>query len=112
MNPRDQVGTEQPSLTSGVELLSVETAEDQSSPTSVSPRASVASGLEVAEQTGLEGGAGGEQEEKVAPASPGLIHPNDVLKVLEAFVMGLRKPRWAAGQESLPETWGCVEGWR
>ncbi|KAM6179386.1 dynein regulatory complex protein 1 isoform 3-T3 [Erethizon dorsatum] len=44
-------------------------------------------------QTSLEGGEGGEQEEKAAPASSSLIHPNDVLKVLEAFVMGLRKPR-------------------
>ncbi|XP_045835999.1 dynein regulatory complex protein 1 isoform X1 [Meles meles] len=35
----------------------------------------------------------GEQEEKEAPPSPSLIHPNDVLKILEAFVMGLKKPR-------------------
>ncbi|XP_077008462.1 dynein regulatory complex protein 1 isoform X2 [Tamandua tetradactyla] len=33
-----------------------------------------------------------EEEEKV-PLSPRLIHPNDVLKALEAFVMGLKKPR-------------------
>lgn len=26
-------------------------------------------------------------------ASPKLIHPNDVLKILEAFVMGLKKPK-------------------
>ncbi|XP_007937099.1 dynein regulatory complex protein 1 [Orycteropus afer afer] len=35
----------------------------------------------------------GEQEEKEVPLSPRLIHPNDVLKTLEAFVMGLNKPR-------------------
>ncbi|KAK2509640.1 hypothetical protein MC885_012645, partial [Smutsia gigantea] len=35
----------------------------------------------------------GEQEGKETPASPILIHPNDVLKILEAFVMGLKKPR-------------------
>uniref|UniRef100_A0A673UBK5 Dynein regulatory complex protein 1 n=1 Tax=Suricata suricatta TaxID=37032 RepID=A0A673UBK5_SURSU len=34
----------------------------------------------------------GEPEEK-APPSPTLIHPNEVLKILEAFVMGLKKPR-------------------
>uniref|UniRef100_A0A8C7AZC2 Dynein regulatory complex protein 1 n=1 Tax=Neovison vison TaxID=452646 RepID=A0A8C7AZC2_NEOVI len=35
----------------------------------------------------------GEPEEKEAPPSPRLIHPNDVLKILEAFVMGLKKPK-------------------
>uniref|UniRef100_A0A8C0ME43 Dynein regulatory complex protein 1 n=1 Tax=Canis lupus familiaris TaxID=9615 RepID=A0A8C0ME43_CANLF len=35
----------------------------------------------------------GEAEEKEHPSSPMLIHPNDVLKILEAFVMGLKKPR-------------------
>ncbi|KAF6321034.1 dynein regulatory complex subunit 1 [Rhinolophus ferrumequinum] len=34
-----------------------------------------------------------EPEEKEAPASPRLIHPNAVLKILGAFVMGLKKPR-------------------
>ncbi|XP_019514512.1 PREDICTED: dynein regulatory complex protein 1 [Hipposideros armiger] len=33
------------------------------------------------------------EPEEEAPASPRLIHPNDVLKILEAFVMGLKKPR-------------------
>ncbi|XP_068840085.1 dynein regulatory complex protein 1 [Capricornis sumatraensis] len=39
----------------------------------------------------------GKSQEKEPPPSPKLIHPNDVLKILEAFVMGLRKPRdfWA-----------------
>lgn len=53
---------------------------------------------EEAEQTALEGEESlveGEQREKESPPSPKLIHPNEVLKVLEAFVMGLRKPRWA-----------------
>ncbi|XP_048660911.1 dynein regulatory complex protein 1 [Marmota marmota marmota] len=36
---------------------------------------------------------GRELEEKEAPPSPKLIHPNEVLKVLEAFVLGLKKPR-------------------
>uniref|UniRef100_A0A8C2S3G8 Dynein regulatory complex protein 1 n=1 Tax=Capra hircus TaxID=9925 RepID=A0A8C2S3G8_CAPHI len=35
----------------------------------------------------------GKSQEKEPPPSPKLIHPNDVLKILEAFVMGLRKPR-------------------
>uniref|UniRef100_G1T9Q9 Dynein regulatory complex protein 1 n=1 Tax=Oryctolagus cuniculus TaxID=9986 RepID=G1T9Q9_RABIT len=52
---------------------------------------------ELAEQTAPEGEAEspveGEQAERESPPSPKLIHPNDVLKVLEAFVMGLRKPR-------------------
>lgn len=39
----------------------------------------------------------GEAEEKEHPPSPKLIHPNDVLKILEAFVMGLKKPRCGAG---------------
>lgn len=34
----------------------------------------------------------GEPEEEIPP-SPYLIHPNDVLRILEAFVMGLKKPR-------------------
>nr|KAF6307783.1 dynein regulatory complex subunit 1 [Myotis myotis] len=32
-------------------------------------------------------------EEEEASTSPRLIHPNDVLKILEAFVKGLKKPR-------------------
>ncbi|XP_012582805.1 PREDICTED: dynein regulatory complex protein 1 [Condylura cristata] len=41
-----------------------------------------------------EGGSqeGEEPEEKEAPPSPWLVHPNDVLRILEAFVMGLKKP--------------------
>ncbi|XP_067559600.1 dynein regulatory complex protein 1 [Pseudorca crassidens] len=34
-----------------------------------------------------------EPQEKQPPPCPRLIHPNDVLKILEAFVTGLRKPR-------------------
>lgn len=56
------------------------------------------SALDPGEQTHLERQhegslVGGEPEEKEAPPSSTLIHPNEVLKVLEAFVMGLRKPR-------------------
>ncbi|XP_039094269.1 dynein regulatory complex protein 1 isoform X2 [Hyaena hyaena] len=54
--------------------------------------------LDPGEQTHLERQhegslVGGEPEEKEDPPSSTLIHPNEVLKVLEAFVMGLRKPR-------------------
>lgn len=60
------------------------------------------SALDPGEQTDLERQkeeslVGGEPEEKEVPPSPMLIHPNDVLKILEAFVMGLRKPRCGAG---------------
>ena len=60
------------------------------------------SAQEPGEQTDLEGQkeeslVEGEPEEKEAPPSPRLIHPNDVLKILEAFVMGLKKPRCGAG---------------
>uniref|UniRef100_A0A3Q2L256 Dynein regulatory complex protein 1 n=1 Tax=Equus caballus TaxID=9796 RepID=A0A3Q2L256_HORSE len=63
-----------------------------------SEQASLMSALEPAEQADVEGGkqeslVEGELEEKETPPSPGLIHPNDVLKILEAFVMGLKKPR-------------------
>ncbi|XP_060500935.1 dynein regulatory complex protein 1 isoform X1 [Panthera onca] len=59
---------------------------------------SLMSALDPGEQTDLERQkeeslVGGEPEEKEVPPSPTLIHPNDVLKILEAFVMGLRKPR-------------------
>uniref|UniRef100_A0ABI7XK02 Dynein regulatory complex protein 1 n=1 Tax=Felis catus TaxID=9685 RepID=A0ABI7XK02_FELCA len=61
-------------------------------------RTSPMSALDPGEQTDLERQkeeslVGGEPEEKEVPPSPTLIHPNDVLKILEAFVMGLRKPR-------------------
>lgn len=74
------------------------------------------SALEPAEQADVEGGkqeslVEGELEEKETPPSPGLIHPNDVLKILEAFVMGLKKPRWAVVLEGLPEHWGSCMGW-
>nr|XP_045740193.1 dynein regulatory complex protein 1 isoform X3 [Mirounga angustirostris] len=59
---------------------------------------SLLSAPEPGEQPDLEGQkeeslVEGEPEEKEAPPSPRLIHPNDVLKILEAFVMGLKKPR-------------------
>ncbi|XP_043460288.1 dynein regulatory complex protein 1 isoform X1 [Prionailurus bengalensis] len=61
-------------------------------------RTSPVSALDPGKQTDLERQkeeslVGGEPEEKEVPPSPTLIHPNDVLKILEAFVMGLRKPR-------------------
>ncbi|XP_058988419.1 dynein regulatory complex protein 1 isoform X1 [Mustela lutreola] len=59
---------------------------------------SLMSGQELGEQIDLEEQkeeslVEGEPEEKEAPPSPRLIHPNDVLKILEAFVMGLKKPK-------------------
>ncbi|EAX00688.1 CG10958-like, isoform CRA_a [Homo sapiens] len=68
---------------------------------------STRSELELAEQTEMEGEKeeslveGEKEEEEETPPSPWVIHPNDVLKILEAFVMGLKKPRWAAGLEGL-----------
>ncbi|EPY77420.1 hypothetical protein CB1_001264005 [Camelus ferus] len=59
---------------------------------------SLISASETVEQLVLQGVksgslAEGEPQEQEPPPSPRLIHPNDVLKILEAFVMGLRKPR-------------------
>ncbi|XP_012905893.1 dynein regulatory complex protein 1 isoform X1 [Mustela putorius furo] len=59
---------------------------------------SLMSGQEPGEQIDLEEQeeeslVEGEPEEKEAPPSRRLIHPNDVLKILEAFVMGLKKPK-------------------
>ncbi|XP_047602643.1 dynein regulatory complex protein 1 isoform X2 [Lutra lutra] len=63
-----------------------------------SEQTSLMSGQEPGEQVDLkeqkeESLVEGEPEEKEAPPSPSLIHPNDVLKILEAFVMGLKKPK-------------------
>nr|XP_034370261.1 dynein regulatory complex protein 1 isoform X2 [Arvicanthis niloticus] len=46
----------------------------------------------------LEGRELGEQEDL---SSPKFIHPNDVLKILEAFVMGLKKPKDARPVQKL-----------
>ncbi|XP_017732377.1 PREDICTED: dynein regulatory complex protein 1 [Rhinopithecus bieti] len=60
---------------------------------------STGSELELAEQTEMEGEKeeslveGEKEEEEETPPSPWVIHPNDVVKILEAFVMGLKKPR-------------------
>ncbi|XP_058282895.1 dynein regulatory complex protein 1 isoform X2 [Hylobates moloch] len=60
---------------------------------------STGSELELAEQTEMEGEKeeslveGEKEEEEETPPCPWVIHPNDVLKILEAFVMGLKKPR-------------------
>ncbi|XP_039743556.1 dynein regulatory complex protein 1 isoform X5 [Pteropus medius] len=61
-------------------------------------RTSLVSALESAEQLDLKGEGEEspvekEPEEKEVPHSPRLIHSNDVLKILKAFVMGLKKPR-------------------
>ncbi|XP_011805651.1 PREDICTED: dynein regulatory complex protein 1 [Colobus angolensis palliatus] len=60
---------------------------------------SMGSELELAEQTEMEGEKeeslveGEKEEEEETPPYPWVIHPNDVVKILEAFVMGLKKPR-------------------
>ncbi|XP_015990616.1 dynein regulatory complex protein 1 isoform X1 [Rousettus aegyptiacus] len=61
-------------------------------------RTSLVSALESAEQLDLKRGreeslVEKEPEEKEVPHSARLIHSNDVLKILKAFVMGLKKPR-------------------
>lgn len=83
---------------------------------SLQDRTSLVSALESAEQLDLKGEGEEspvekEPEEKEVPHSPRLIHSNDVLKILKAFVMGLKKPRWAAVPEGLPENWGSWMGW-
>lgn len=83
---------------------------------SVSPlqeRTSLVSPLEKLDLQGEKEGSlvDREPQEKQPPPSPRLIHPNDVLKILEAFVTGLRKPRWAVLLEGLPENWGSWMGW-
>lgn len=69
---------------------------------SLQEQTSLVSALEPEELLDHGGGEGslvegslveGEPPEKEPPRSSVLIHPNDVLKILEAFVMGLRKPR-------------------
>lgn len=79
-------------------------------------RTSLVSALESAEQLDLKRGreeslVEKEPEEKEVPHSARLIHSNDVLKILKAFVMGLKKPRWAAVLEGLPGNWGSWMGW-
>ncbi|XP_047638424.1 dynein regulatory complex protein 1 [Phacochoerus africanus] len=63
----------------------------------IQEQTSLVSALEPEELLDHGGGEGSlveeEPPEKEPPRSPVLIHPNDVLKILEAFVMGLRKPR-------------------
>uniref|UniRef100_A0A2K5BY59 Dynein regulatory complex protein 1 n=1 Tax=Aotus nancymaae TaxID=37293 RepID=A0A2K5BY59_AOTNA len=59
---------------------------------------SMESELELAERTEMQGEkeenlVEGKKEKEKTPPSPWVIHPNDVLKILEAFVMGLKKPR-------------------
>nr|XP_020039222.1 dynein regulatory complex protein 1 isoform X2 [Castor canadensis] len=49
--------------------------------------------LQEALEEGEEGSLVGRELKEEVPPSPRLIHPNQVLKVLEAFVMGLKNPR-------------------
>nr|XP_045004705.1 dynein regulatory complex protein 1 isoform X2 [Jaculus jaculus] len=87
----NQANTEQTSFMSTLKGLGLISSLDRRSLVSKSEQ-------DPEEQETLEGGqegriVGREPEEKEAPLSPRLIHPNDVLKVLEAFVMGLKKPK-------------------
>ncbi|XP_059973270.1 dynein regulatory complex protein 1 [Mesoplodon densirostris] len=68
--------------------------QDHHSPPS-QERTSLVSPLEKLDPQGEKEGSlvDREPQEKQPPPSPRLIHPNDVLKILEAFVKGLRKPR-------------------
>ncbi|XP_036027031.1 dynein regulatory complex protein 1 isoform X2 [Onychomys torridus] len=85
-----QTNTARTSLMSQLERLSMMSQADRKSMVSKSE-------LEFTEQ----GVHGGDNEslvdrmlkEKEDLSSPRLIHPNDVLKILEAFVMGLKKPK-------------------
>ncbi|XP_036027034.1 dynein regulatory complex protein 1 isoform X5 [Onychomys torridus] len=94
-----QTNTARTSLMSQLERLSMMSQADRKSMVSKSE-------LEFTEQ----GVHGGDNEslvdrmlkEKEDLSSPRLIHPNDVLKILEAFVMGLKKPKYAAARDTRP----------
>ncbi|OBS70944.1 hypothetical protein A6R68_00540 [Neotoma lepida] len=86
-----QSNTARTSLMSALERLSMASQGDRRSVVSKSE-------LEFQEQETLQEGNNEslvdvELREKEDPSSPRLIHPNDVLKILEAFVMGLVKPK-------------------
>ena len=86
---------ERTSLMSALERLSLMSQMDRSSTVSKSEQ-------EPPEQEDLQEG----DNESVAVreleqedlSSPMFIHPNDVLKILEAFVTGLKKPKYAVVQ--------------
>lgn len=72
--------------------------------------------LELVEQVDVEGGkqesfVEGELEEKEIFFFFGFIYFNDVFKILEVFVMGLKKFRWVVVLEGLFEYWGSCMGW-
>ncbi|XP_026633921.1 dynein regulatory complex protein 1 isoform X3 [Microtus ochrogaster] len=84
--------TERTSLMSALERMSLLSQADRRSQVSKSEVESIV------EQETLQGGdyeslVDKELREKEDLSSPRLIHPNDVLKILEAFVMGLKKPK-------------------
>ncbi|XP_049984514.1 dynein regulatory complex protein 1 [Alexandromys fortis] len=84
--------TERTSLMSALERVSLLSQVDRRSQVSKSEVESIV------EQETLQGGdyeslVDRELREKEDLSSPRLIHPNDVLKILEAFVMGLKKPK-------------------
>ncbi|XP_029420319.1 dynein regulatory complex protein 1 isoform X2 [Nannospalax galili] len=88
-----QANTECTSLMPALETLSLVCTMDRRSPVSKSEQEPE----EQEEHQGSNKGSlvGRVLREKETPSSPRLIHPNDVLKVLEAFVKGLRKPKEA-----------------
>ncbi|KAM4866670.1 dynein regulatory complex protein 1 [Thomomys bottae] len=77
--------------TSDREFSEQETSDREFSEQGTSDRE--ASAREEASTEEEEGGLLVEDAERQTSISPELIHPNDVLKILEAFVMGLNKPR-------------------
>ncbi|XP_004582710.2 dynein regulatory complex protein 1 [Ochotona princeps] len=92
----DQVNEDRTSMVSMLEQLSWPSGAEHMSLAPAEEEEEEKEKGEEAEQTALEGEESlveGEQREKESPPSPKLIHPNEVLKVLEAFVIGLRKPR-------------------
>ncbi|XP_020039221.2 dynein regulatory complex protein 1 isoform X1 [Castor canadensis] len=86
-----QANTERTSLMSALDRWSLMSAFGRQSTVSKSEHnpAELQEALEEGEEGSL---VGRELKEEVLP-SPRLIHPNQVLKVLEAFVMGLKNPR-------------------
>ncbi|XP_023085804.1 dynein regulatory complex protein 1 [Piliocolobus tephrosceles] len=79
--------------------LQIESCSQASTEKASMEETSMGSELELAEQTEMEGEKeeglveGEKEEEEETPPYPWVIHPNDVVKILEAFVMGLKKPR-------------------
>ncbi|GAB1297253.1 Dynein regulatory complex protein 1 [Apodemus speciosus] len=86
-----QSNVERTSLMSALERLSLMSQMDRASTVSKSEQEELQEG----DNESLAVRELGEQEDL---SSPKFIHPNDVLKILEAFVTGLKKPKYAVVQ--------------